>query len=1077
MQLRKTIKKPRRYHDGGWETLPASDFESKAASLTDTTAPASQSPTANPPSRVHRSRPTVPSSDHIDVAQHRRNASGPKNMTNVKRPPRDKSTHSVNLRRPPIGRTHEKVGEKSAARPVREYTRRPAAFPTLPFSRINDIDDGQGKEQPHGIGKLMRERFSGNTVKWKKCVDHLSTRSPLISFPPGLSEEEKDDLEKLQSSMDTSEEEETEELISFHSLYLSLRAEIIDQIYGESNGLYFDGYYPVKCLLNLDEKTLEAIMKENSAIWDNPPHHILGIKARNPSQVIDPDTPPPGAIRYAFKFLRQEGLPASLLGQWGHLLRETEVTFCESEQGSTDQTNETRGEEEAPGIQQSVILEQLQQTEHLDNIIVGNKHIPDRHVLMSQLQQQQPSHVQVVPSVPAQTLPNRLPDGDLNHGYLPKPPLSRPMPRYTDLRYDNLMDVHHDLLRDVGIYPPGSAQRAISVERNILNSAQHNHGSISTSMMEPRKRGPAPVAPMAPMKHVTPYIGPLPGRIMEEPQKDQPKPTAPGQVYHAPRQNDADMLLQTFLNWPPSTGTTPEPVLRPSQVPSTPLERVNIVVKTNPPTISHTPTQDKLSPQKSPPKPNSNPISRPNLIGFPSKQALSSPSKISPGKSSGRSPGKRQMLAQNKNCDLTQVFGPPLGGPTQEIYPQARSQHLNLLQAEFAALNHSLQSSQQGQHSQNRPRDLDCSISLKQQLDPQRLETPPSQPPNLHSPGTQDQDLRTYQAPSPYQSPAQHLIIKQSHNPLPPYPYYPAGHSSDPLSKAESRPQPEPQLLLQPQPQSQTQPAITSRKAVRKTPVPPPPNVSTLSGHLETPPPKPHHHQVTTTATTVLNTLTLEPTSVPAATPTPALASTLVPASTPTSAPAPSPTLARTPAAPTPSTPSTDPPALPKNIDSRIIFTPHASALNARLKQAYAAQERDVTANSGSGNNSSSSGSTSNPSIPGTPSPANLRLIPAAAAATVVATTTAAATATTTTTTTTTATAARSRFSDADRAGERDRDRAKQRADTSNEPASRPDARDPDASDPNPATDPGSNPDPDPAPDPDSNPSPSPSPS
>ena len=54
----------------------------------------------------------------------------------------------------------------------------------------------------------MSERFNGDTIKWKKAVDHLYMRSPLINFPPDLSEDEKDDYENLQNSMEISEEEE-----------------------------------------------------------------------------------------------------------------------------------------------------------------------------------------------------------------------------------------------------------------------------------------------------------------------------------------------------------------------------------------------------------------------------------------------------------------------------------------------------------------------------------------------------------------------------------------------------------------------------------------------------------------------------------------------------------------------------------------------------------------------------------------------------------------------------------------------------------------------------------------------------
>ena len=129
-------------------------------------------------------------------------------MTNIKYLTKDKSSHSVIRRKPPRPRRDAKAGEQPVARPIRAYTRRPVAFPTLPLSQNQGIDSGQGKVQQHGIGRLMSERFNGDTIKWKKTVDHLSMRSPLINFPPDLSEDEKDDYENLQNSMEISEEEE-----------------------------------------------------------------------------------------------------------------------------------------------------------------------------------------------------------------------------------------------------------------------------------------------------------------------------------------------------------------------------------------------------------------------------------------------------------------------------------------------------------------------------------------------------------------------------------------------------------------------------------------------------------------------------------------------------------------------------------------------------------------------------------------------------------------------------------------------------------------------------------------------------
>ena len=604
-------------------------------------------------------------------------------------------------------------------------------------------------------------------------------------------------------------------------------------------------------------------MKENEVIWDNPPYHILKMKARNSDQAIDPDTPPPGATRYALKFLQQEGLPASLLGQWGHLLRETKVAFSGSERDSTNQTKDIREEKDASEMLQSMAMAQLQQAGH-------------------------------VPSVPAQNFPYKPPGGNTSGPSqdlqqkprrLPTPPPSKPIPQNIEPDYDHALTVHHARLRDAGIYPPGSAQRALTVERNILNSSQHNHVGISTSAMGSGNRGPAPVALMAPMKHVTPYLEPLPSSIVERPQQEQLNLSTSAQVHQASQRSNATMQLETPSNSPPSAGATLEPIPRSPQVSSTPFQETNTVTKAYIHTASCTPKQ------------NSNPISRPNLVDFPSKQALPS--------ASGASPGKGQLRDQNQDRNQMHIFGPQLNRPGQEIHPQARYRRSNLSRAETAALPQHLHSSQQQNlRSQNGLRDLDQ--NLNQQLDQQRLKVPPSPFLNPNPLSTQSQDRSSNKIQSPYQHPVQHPLLKQSHSALPPYPYYPAGH---PSGTSLPTTQPEPQM----------QRATNLPKAIRKTPVPPP-NISTPSADFDTPSPKPHHLQDSTTTSTVPDT--------------PALA--LAPAS----ALAPALALALTPA---PAVAAANPPTRSKPVDPRIILTTHATALNAHLKKTYSTQERSST--------------------------------------------------------------------------------------------------------------------------------------
>lgn len=68
------------------------------------------------------------------------------------------------------------------------------------------------------------------------------------------------------------------------------------------------------------------IMERNSEIFpDGIPQHLLELKRLNPGVPIDPDTPPPGETVKAIRWLKQESLPCSLLGEWQILPEGVEV--------------------------------------------------------------------------------------------------------------------------------------------------------------------------------------------------------------------------------------------------------------------------------------------------------------------------------------------------------------------------------------------------------------------------------------------------------------------------------------------------------------------------------------------------------------------------------------------------------------------------------------------------------------------------------------------------------------------------------------------------------------------------------
>lgn len=112
----------------------------------------------------------------------------------------------------------------------------------------------------------------------------------------------------------------TDPKITFTSLWPSLRQAIIEQIRDDFQpGTYYDSYHPVRCLLGLSQSAFKKILDENSKVWnieDDVPLYLREFKRLHPDDVIDPDMPPERELVKAIRFLRQEHLPGSLLGEW-----------------------------------------------------------------------------------------------------------------------------------------------------------------------------------------------------------------------------------------------------------------------------------------------------------------------------------------------------------------------------------------------------------------------------------------------------------------------------------------------------------------------------------------------------------------------------------------------------------------------------------------------------------------------------------------------------------------------------------------------------------------------------------------
>jgi hypothetical protein len=117
--------------------------------------------------------------------------------------------------------------------------------------------------------------------------------------------------------------------IEFESLYWSLRVTIINAVHDAfPTGTYRDSYHPVRCILQISEATLDAIMSDNSVVWtklSQVPKHLVEKKRANFSAVVDPEEPTQSDLVNAIKFLKQLHLPGSLLGKWQFPLPDVEV--------------------------------------------------------------------------------------------------------------------------------------------------------------------------------------------------------------------------------------------------------------------------------------------------------------------------------------------------------------------------------------------------------------------------------------------------------------------------------------------------------------------------------------------------------------------------------------------------------------------------------------------------------------------------------------------------------------------------------------------------------------------------------
>ncbi|CAO2653637.1 Nn.00g030480.m01.CDS01 [Neocucurbitaria sp. VM-36] len=193
---------------------------------------------------------------------------------------------------------------------------KPASFPSLPTDRRRP-EDNLNDGVHHGVRALMRamEKSDKEGIRtYKYEVDSMYNNK---HFPIHMKEEERQWYAELRQR---SNPNSPTAQITFASLWPSLRQTIIEQTCDDfPPGTYYDSYHPVKCLLGLSQSEFKTIQDENCQVWnveDDIPRYLLEFRRLHLNEIIDPDTPPEREVVKAIRFLRQELLPGSLLGEW-----------------------------------------------------------------------------------------------------------------------------------------------------------------------------------------------------------------------------------------------------------------------------------------------------------------------------------------------------------------------------------------------------------------------------------------------------------------------------------------------------------------------------------------------------------------------------------------------------------------------------------------------------------------------------------------------------------------------------------------------------------------------------------------
>ncbi|KAI0571609.1 hypothetical protein A1F97_08913 [Pyrenophora tritici-repentis] len=186
-----------------------------------------------------------------------------------------------------------------------------AAFPSLPTNVPPPLPTAIAEFEGHGMKELVEAMKKNDSKRVSETKARFAQMYATSTY---------DWYAELRERWSPDESDAT---VKFESLWPSLRQTIIDEIQDDFAGAgQPDTLYPVQRLLKITRTELLDIIEKNGQAWNTDediPLYYRELKRRNPDAIIDPDQPPPAQVVRAIKFLKQQHLPGTLLGEWSTL--------------------------------------------------------------------------------------------------------------------------------------------------------------------------------------------------------------------------------------------------------------------------------------------------------------------------------------------------------------------------------------------------------------------------------------------------------------------------------------------------------------------------------------------------------------------------------------------------------------------------------------------------------------------------------------------------------------------------------------------------------------------------------------